>query len=85
MSYRGGKYPEGVDQSYREISGPQEIGCPLFRRVVSRALDSKETARFKCDGCGTENAVIIVVDLETERLFVRLGSKCTEINGSEGL
>lgn len=77
MSYFGAEFPAGIDpELYREIYGIGDITCPLFRRVVLRALSVENTARFTCDGCGTKEAIIIEVDLETERLFVRRDSRC---------
>ena len=81
MSYFGAKFPEEVGPDYRELHGPQEIICPNLHRVSLRALSSNNTEYFTCDGCGTERAIIMVVDLETERLFVRKDSACA--NGHE--
>lgn len=83
MSYFGSKFPEGVSGDYREIAGPKEITCPNLKRVTLKALSSEETKYFTCEGCGEKEAVIIVVDLETERLFVRKDSACA--NGHEHL
>lgn len=83
MSYFGAKFPEGVTGDYREIGGAGEITCPNLKRVTLKALSSEQTKYFTCDGCGEKEAVIIVVDLETERLFVRKDSPCA--NGHEHL
>lgn len=76
MSYFGSKFPEGVSGDYREIIGPEEIICPNLRRVTLKALSSEDTKYFTCDGCGSERSILIVIDLETERLFVRKDSAC---------
>jgi len=78
MSYFGAKFPEGVSGDYREIGGAGDITCPNLKRVTLKALSSENTKYFTCDGCGEKEAVIIVVDLETERLFVRKDSACAE-------
>ncbi len=83
MSYFGAKFPEGVSADYRKIIGPEEIVCPNLRRVTLEALSSEETKYFTCDGCGSERSILIVLDLETERLFVRKDSACA--NGHEHL
>jgi hypothetical protein len=78
MSYFGTKFPEGITPDYREIGGAKEITCPNLKRVTLKALSSEDTKYFTCDGCGEKEAVIMVVDLETERLFVRKDSACAD-------
>lgn len=81
MSYFGAKFPEGIDpEEYMEILGIDNITCPNFRRVVFRSLSAKDTTSYNCVGCGTEDALIFVIGPETERLFVRRGSSCTDEN-----
>ena len=80
MSYLGAKFPEGIDpEKYREISGPDQITCPVFRRTVSRTLNSNRSVVNACQGCGEEDAIILELSGtpgETERLFVRRDSRC---------
>jgi hypothetical protein len=77
MSYFGSKFPEGINSDYVEIPGVENVTCPLFRRVVNKSLSAKDTTYFNCDGCNTKDALIVYIDLETERFFVRQDSKCT--------
>lgn len=84
MSYFGSKFPEGISSDdYVEIGGVEDVSCPKFRRVVMKSLSARSTERFTCDGCGTKEAIIIVVDTDTERLFVRRNSACSDIGVRE--
>jgi len=77
MSYFGAKYPEGISpDDYNEVESLKNISCPNLRRVALKALSSEETKYFGCDGCGDKDALVIVVDLETERMFLRNNSNC---------
>lgn len=78
MSYFGSKFPEGINpQDYTELNSVDDISCPVFRRVVLSSLSSVDTTYFNCPGCKTKDALVIYLNIETERLFVRRDSPCT--------
>jgi hypothetical protein len=80
MSYVGGKFPEGINQEeYIEVTSIASeplASCPFLRKTFQRILSANNSTSLPCDGCRSPDAVRIVLNIDTERIFVRRDSPC---------
>lgn len=80
MSYVGGKFPRGINkEEYVEVTSIESeplADCPFLRKTFQKILSVNTSTSLPCAGCQTPDAVKIVLDIDTERIFVRRNSPC---------